>query len=135
MGKFRVETIFEMLRVSNFDFGFLVERVRSDFPADGLKFPKRPRWTKRIKVDTKNIWMPVGGGQIGTLMVSISRVHVGFPVPQSVLRFVFHNFAPSILDNIRRGAIMAKEPGSPWYERMQRDRDGFYAELARIEAA
>eukprot|EP00439_Symbiodinium_sp_Y106_P020721 s6882_g2.t1 len=45
---FYVETIFELIRVSNKDFGYLVEIARSDFPTEGRDFrlPRRRFWSK-----------------------------------------------------------------------------------------
>lgn len=30
-----------------------------------LKLPRRPFWSKRIEVDTKNLWLPRGGNETG----------------------------------------------------------------------
>ncbi|CAE7672357.1 unnamed protein product [Symbiodinium microadriaticum] len=133
---FYVETIFELIRVSNKDFGYLVEIARSDFPTEGRDFqlPRRRFWSKRIEVDTQNLWLPRGGNETGLLMVSVSRVQVGVPIPSSALRFLANSFAKTILVNVKRGCALSSDESSPWYKRIRRDVDGFYAELREVEA-
>lgn len=132
---FKVEAIFELQRVCNWGFGFLTERILSDLPPGGPSIPSdRSWWTKRVQLDTKNIWMPRGGNATGTVLISVSRVQVGVPMPASVLTFVFNSLGPSILNNVRKGSALAMEKGSLWNDRLQRDADGFYAELAEVEA-
>ncbi|CAJ1445646.1 unnamed protein product [Effrenium voratum] len=137
---FYIETVFELLRISNRDFGFLVEIAKSDFPVKGeLKLPRRPFWSKRIEVDTKNLWLPRGGNETGTIVVSVSRVQVGVPIPSSALRFLGNSswtaigFVKSILGNIKRGCALSSDESSPWNKRIKRDADGFYRELATVE--
>ncbi|CAJ1355143.1 unnamed protein product [Effrenium voratum] len=133
---FYIETVFELLRISNRDFGFLVEIAKSDFPVKGeLKLPRRPFWSKRIEVDTKNLWLPRGGNETGTIVVSVSRVQVGVPIPSSALRFLGNSFVKSILGNIKRGCALSSDESSPWNKRIKRDADGFYRELATVEDA
>lgn len=131
---FYIETVFELVRISNKDFGYLVEIAKSDFPVkDRLKLPKRPFWSKRIQVDTKNLWLPVGGGETGTIVVSVSRVQVGVPIPSKALRFLANSFTKSILGNIKRGCALSSDETSPWHKRIKRDADGFYRELSGVE--
>ncbi|CAK9115401.1 Uncharacterized protein SCF082_LOCUS53412 [Durusdinium trenchii] len=145
---FYIETVFELVRVSNKEFGFLaarltqsslggqVEVAKSDFPIkNSLKLPKRRLLSKRIQVDTKNLWLPVGGGKTGTIVVSVSRVQVGVPIPSSALRFLANSFTKSILGNIKRGCALSSDESSPWHKRIKRDADGFYHELATVEDA
>ena len=133
---FYIETIFELVRVSNKEFGYLVEIAKSDFPIkDRFKLPKQPFWRKRIQVDTKNLWLPVGGKETGTIIVSVSRVQVGVPIPSSALRFLANSFTKSILGNIKRGCALSSDESSPWHKRIKRDADGFYRELAGVEEA
>ncbi|CAK9028127.1 unnamed protein product [Durusdinium trenchii] len=107
---FYIETVFELVRVSNKEFGFLVEVAKSDFPIkNSLKLPKRRLLSKRIQVDTKNLWLPVGGGKTGTIVVSVSRVQVGVPIPSSALRFLANSFTKSILGNIKRGCALSSD--------------------------
>eukprot|EP00439_Symbiodinium_sp_Y106_P045467 s990_g5.t1 len=68
-------------------------------------------------------------------MVSVSRVQVGVPIPSSALRFLANSFAKTILVNVKRGCALSSDESSPWYKRIRRDVDGFYAELREVEAA
>mmetsp|Transcript_57571 Transcript_57571/g.186985 ORF Transcript_57571/g.186985 Transcript_57571/m.186985 type:complete len:159 (+) Transcript_57571:95-571(+) len=130
-----IETIFELVRVANRDFGFLVEIARSDFPIEGISMPDLPWWGRRIEVNTRNIWMPQGGKEKGTVLISNARVGTGAPIPTGIMRFIANQLANSILSNIRKGADLAVTPGSRWHDRVKKDLDGFYKDLAAVEAA
>lgn len=134
-----IETIFELTRVANRGYGFLVEVARSDFPPAAVTgqtgLPEQPWWSRRIGVDTKNLWMPHGGGTTGTVLVSVARVEVGVSIPDYMLKFIADSLSQTVLANVRRGADLAAERGSPWHGRIEEDADGFYAELAAVEAA
>jgi len=129
-----VESIFELQRVVNKDFGFLIEIARSDFPTRGLSLPAKPWLTSRVSIDMKNIWLPIGGGAAGTILIAVSRVEAGVPIPESILRFVLQTLSGNCLANLRNGSTLAGMEGSPWHERLRQDADGFYAELAEVEA-
>lgn len=130
-----VETLFELVRVVNCDFGFLVESARSEFPTKGRKLPKQPWWSMRASLDTRNLWLPAGGNSTGTILVSVARVEVGLPIAESALHFVLHSFAEGFFGSIRNGSTLAIKEGSPWRKRLLQDVDGFYAELKEVEAA
>lgn len=132
---FYIETIFELVRVPNHKFGYLVEIARSEFPVGKRTLPEKKWWSTRINVDTRNLWLPCGGNNSGTILVSIARVDVGVPVPAAVQRFIANGFAQNILNNVRVGSAFGSDEASPWSERIRQDAEGFYAELAAVEAA
>lgn len=75
----------------------------------------------------------MGGSATGTIIVSVSRVQVGVPIPSSALRFLANSFTKSILGNIKRGCALSSDVKSPWHARIQRDVDGFYRELRQVQ--
>jgi len=131
---FRVELLFEILRVRNHDFGFLVESIRSSFPAAGRRIPERGRRSIRPWVYTTNFWMPRGGGQPGTVLVQVTRVDCTVSVPQFVLNFVFRQLASSFMANLRKSASRALEEGNPWAQRIVADESGLYRSLRELES-
>lgn len=132
---FRLELIFEVFRVCNTKFGFLVECIRSEFPSEGLTMPEKSWRNTRIGVDTSNIWMPRGGGSDGTLLIQVSRIDLGIQVPEKMVKKILEKAAGGLVDNLITSATRAKEPGSIWQKRLAEDRDGLYAELQRVEDA
>jgi len=132
---FRVELLFEVLRVRNRQFGFLTESIRSNFPADGRHIPEKGRRSIRPWIYTANLWMPRGGGQPGTVLVQVCRVDCGMNVPQWVLNFVFRQLASTFMSDLKKSAARAQEAGSPWAQRIADDASGLYQDLRNIEAA
>jgi len=132
---FYIETVFELLRVNNYGYGFIIERAMSEFNDTIRDLPERPWWARRVSLDTKNLWLPEGGNRSGTYLIAISRVKVGIPLREQWLTYLLHTLSPSILKNIRGGAHLAMEAGSPWNERLRKDADGFYRELEEVEQA
>jgi len=135
---FRIETIFEVFRVCNTDFGFFAEVIRSDFPASelGIAIPALESWrTKRINVDTCNIWIPCGSPDAGTILVQASRLELGFVVSKKMAKMAINSLAGTIVGNLKKQATMSKEPNTVWNERLEQDKFGIYAELAKVEAA
>lgn len=132
---FYIETIFELLRVSNYGYGFIIERALSEFnDTDHVhELPERPWWARRVSVDTKNLWLPAGGNQTGTYLLAVCRVQAGIALRQSWVEYLMQSFAPDILRNVRAGAALAMEEGSPWNQRLKHDADGFYKELEKVE--
>lgn len=133
-----VESVFELLRVPNKEFGFLTEVARSDVNSNlsGLRKPPGISWWgRRIGVNNRNLWIPVGGKSgTGTILVSVAHVHVGVPIPGTMFRFLANQLSKTVLANLRRGAALAEEVGSPWHKRIILDKDGFYAELDAVES-
>ncbi|CAK0819135.1 unnamed protein product, partial [Prorocentrum cordatum] len=127
---FYIETIFELLRVSNYGYGFIIERALSEFndTEHVHELPERPWWARRVSVDTKNLWLPAGGNQTGTFLVAVCRVQAGVSLREQWIEYLMQQFAPGILKNIRAGAELAMQAGSPWNQRLKRDADGFYKE-------
>jgi hypothetical protein len=131
---FRLEAIFEVFRVANKEFGFLAECIRSEFPLDGLpELPKKAWGVSRVSIDTANIWMPKGGGSPGTLLLQVSRVDLGFPIADKIIKAIVNKAASTLVDNLIKSATRAKEPGTIWQERLARDKEGLYAELKAVE--
>merc|ERR1711879_461296 len=64
---YRVETIFENLRIMNKDFGVVIEMLRSDFRNEDFDVPERSWFLNRVDVHTTNVWIPRGGGKHGTI--------------------------------------------------------------------
>lgn len=129
----RLEAIFEVIRICNKQFGFLAECIRSDFPAEGFTIPGRSWRNSRVTVDTSNMWIPRGGSSRGTLLVQVTRIDFGFHIPERVAKALLSKVAPGIVDNLITSATRAKEPGSIWQERLQKDADGLYGELRKVE--
>lgn len=132
---FRVELLFEVLRVRNKKFGFLAESIRSSFPANGRHIPEKGWRSVRPWVYTANLWMPRGGGQPGTVLVQVTRVDCGLNVPQCVLNFVFRQMASTFMSDLRNSAARAQEAGSPWATRIAEDESGLYRDLRDLETA
>lgn len=132
---FRVELLFEVLRVRNKKFGFLAESIRSNFPADGRPIPEKGWRSVRPWVYTANVWMPRGGGQPGTVLVQVTRVDCGLNVPQRVLNLVFKQMAPTFMADLRKSAAKAREAGSPWAKRIKEDASGLYRDCRELEAS
>jgi hypothetical protein len=132
---FRIEMITEVLRRVDTKAGFLAECIRSDFPPGDLNLPPKHWQNVRIAVNTRQLALPRGGGEAGTITIQSSRVDVGFRIPEVALHFFCNRLAKDYLDNVRKCVRTAKDPSSPWHERLQNDEDGFYAELAAAEEA
>lgn len=132
---FRIELLFEVFRVTNEDFGFLVESIRADFPHEGRPIPQKHWRYKRIGVDTKNVWIPQGGGKIGTTCIQACRVDCGFRIPEAALSYFCKHLAGGMVSNMRKNSCRASEPGSPWKERMELDKFGLYKECKKAEVA
>mmetsp|Transcript_104182 Transcript_104182/g.206947 ORF Transcript_104182/g.206947 Transcript_104182/m.206947 type:complete len:392 (-) Transcript_104182:82-1257(-) len=132
---FRIEMITEVLRRVDTSVGFLAECIRSDFPSEHLTLPPKHWQNVRIRVATKQLAIPCGGGQAGTITIQTSRVDVGFRIPEVALHFFCNRLAKDYLENLKKCVRTAKDPSSAWHERLQKDVDGFYAELAAAEEA
>jgi len=123
------------MRFIDKNFGFMAERIVSDFPmAEDLLPPKSFR-NKRVSVDTKNMAFPCGGGKPGTIMLQATKVDAGFRVPEFAINFFCNRLAQDFLDNTIKCVKIVDEPGSPWNERLSEDPDGFYKELAQVDEA
>mmetsp|Transcript_34219 Transcript_34219/g.78025 ORF Transcript_34219/g.78025 Transcript_34219/m.78025 type:complete len:454 (+) Transcript_34219:56-1417(+) len=129
----RIEVIIEVMRFVNHDYGFLAERIRSEFPLDKELVPPKHWRNKRITVDTRSAVIPCGGGKGGTITMQASRVDLGFQLPKYALDFFCTKLSQDYLNNVRTCVKLVNEPGNPWKERLEADKDGFYAELAKAD--
>jgi len=132
---FRIEMITEVMRWVDAKSGFFAECIRSDFPPGDLNLPPKHWQNVRIAVNTRQLALPCGGGSAGTITIQSSRVDVGFRIPEMALHFFCNRLAKDYLENVKKCVRTAKDPSSPWYQRLQKDEDGFYAELAAAEEA
>lgn len=132
---FRVELLTETLRIRNAKHNFMTEVIRSSFPADGRKIPEKALGFRTIRpwVYTINLWMPRGGGEDGTVLVQVTRVDCTVNVPQWVLNKVFRHMAGAFMQDLRKSAAQARQPGSPWAERIVQDQTGLYRDCREIE--
>jgi len=129
----RIELIIEVMRFVNHDYGFLAERIRSDFPLDKELLPPKHWRNKRITADTRSVVIPCGGGKGGTITMQASKVDLGFQLPKYALDFFCSKLSQDYLNNLRTCVKLVNEPDSPWRERLAADKDGFYAELAKAD--
>lgn len=143
---FKMDVVYEVMRMVNKSYGMLMETMRSEFPLDGITMPERGWITKRVEVAMTSIWLPLGGDSVGTILVQEAHVDLGFQVPSSMLQMLIDGSMPSFLDDFRKGAAMvtealaAEKAGAvgelaPWLERLRRDDQGLYAELREAESA
>lgn len=133
---FRIELICEVVRFVDSKVGFLAECIRSDFtPPEGVPLPEKHWKNVRIETSAKQLALPRGGGQGGTVVLQVSRVEVGFRVPREALNFFCNRMAQDYLENLKKCVRIAKEPGSLWHKRLLEDADGFYGELKAAEDA
>jgi len=132
---FRVEFVTETLRRVDKKMGYYTECIRSDFSPGDLNLPPKHWQNVRINVDTKQLALARGGGEAGTIIMQSARVDVGFRIPEVVLHFFCNRAAKDYLENLRKCCRTARDPNEPWHERLQKDEDGFYAELAAAEEA
>jgi len=129
---FRVELLAETLRFCDHDFGFVAQRVSSNFPSDGVLFPKR-RY-QRVDAEVETLLIPRGGGQVGTIVLQQTRVDPRFWVPERVLTTFFRSFVPALLMNFKLGLEKIRNPREPWLDRISNDDQGLYAEVRHVEA-
>jgi len=132
---FRLELICEVMRFPNTEFGFLAEGIRSSFPLDGVELPAKRMRNLRLGVNTRLIWMPVGGGEDGTILVQATRGEAPMPITERLLSFAVSKVGASLVKNLRNSAKMVGKSGSPYQERLQRDAAGLYGVCAQVEAA
>eukprot|EP00929_Paragymnodinium_shiwhaense_P031053 TRINITY_DN17482_c0_g1_i2.p1 TRINITY_DN17482_c0_g1~~TRINITY_DN17482_c0_g1_i2.p1 ORF type:complete len:472 (-),score=87.57 TRINITY_DN17482_c0_g1_i2:624-2039(-) len=132
---FRVELIIEVMRFVDKKFGFLAERVRSDFPTDGLDIPGKSWRNMRISVDTKQLAIPVGGGADGTILVQTTRVETGIAIPSRALNFFCDTLSMDYLDSLRKATKLLDAANNPWAARLVADKKGLYKELEGVHQA
>eukprot|EP00930_Biecheleria_cincta_P058726 TRINITY_DN44521_c0_g1_i1.p1 TRINITY_DN44521_c0_g1~~TRINITY_DN44521_c0_g1_i1.p1 ORF type:complete len:423 (-),score=85.17 TRINITY_DN44521_c0_g1_i1:504-1772(-) len=133
---FQVEIVQECIRYRGSEQGFLLEAITSEFDQAAVNVPEKAGWrVVRPWTYVANLWMPRKDGKTGTVLTQVTRVDIGMSVPQWVLNTVFWTFGGTFVEDIRKSARTAGEPGSPWQERMKTDKDSFYAELAKLEKA
>mmetsp|Transcript_6041 Transcript_6041/g.13343 ORF Transcript_6041/g.13343 Transcript_6041/m.13343 type:complete len:486 (+) Transcript_6041:86-1543(+) len=136
---FCMEALYESVRFVNQDVGMLVESVKSESPALLEEDLPEASWTaKRVGVDTTNVWIPVGGGRNGTVLVSQIVLDVGFPIPGWAREKLASQIGPQIVSNMLNSANVVEEgppSANPWMQRLEMDEFGLYAELRKIEAA
>lgn len=132
---FRVELIFEFLRVRSRRQGFMVESITSEFPSNDLPIPEKENSWRVLRpwVYTSNLWMPRGGDKPGTILIQVTRVDYGFTAPSFVLNWIFRNMAATMMADARRSAARTSEPGNPWARRIAEDQEGFYQELEKVD--
>jgi len=131
----RIELIVEVMRFVNLDVGFWAERIRSDFPKEGVPIPPEHWRNKRIAADTRQLMIPCGGGKQGTIVTNVTRVDVGFRIPSFLLKFFCDRLSQDYLDNLAKIARLFQQPDHPWKARLAADVDHFYEELSRAEEA
>lgn len=78
---FRLETIAESVRICNKDFGFFMESMSTDFPHEDLPMPERSWRSIMLSADIKSLFLPQGGGSVGTVLVQLSRFAMGAASP------------------------------------------------------
>jgi len=129
----QAELLFEALRIRDRRSGFLLESIRSNFPAEGRHIPEKGWRSVRPWIYTANLWVPRGGGKPGTCLVQVTRVDGTMHFPQWILNFVFRQVATSFMKDLRRSTAKALESGSPWAERISKDETGLYDDLRKVE--
>jgi len=132
---FRVEFITEVLRRVDTKLGFYTESINSDFPPGDLNLPPKHWQHVRIGVNTRSLALARGGGESGTIIVQTARIDAGIRIPEVVLHFFCNRTAKDYLENIRKCVRIARDPSSPFHERLQKDEEGLYKELADAEEA
>jgi len=130
---FNVELSQECFRYRGSDEGFLLESIESN--ADRVQRgagAKQDSWRiVRPWIVMTNLWRPHADG--GTTLTSVVRVDVGMVVPHWVVNVALLSMAENFVSDVRKAAALAARTGSPWAERMQADRDGFYREMRRLQ--
>merc|ERR1719350_1102448 len=119
-----LEIIAEHSRFCDHSFGFWAERICSDFNQEGVPIPKKRLAYMRPSVNIMNLFIPVGGGERGTIFVQQAHCDPGSCAPTRVVRSVVTTFLPKVLKNFREAAIRASDPKEPWLKRIRIDADG-----------
>lgn len=132
----QVEAVQECFRYRGSEQGFLLEAITTEFDQAAANIPEKGGWrVVRPWTRVANLFMPRNDGKAGTVLTQVTRVDVGMSVPQWLLNTVFWTFGGNFVEDIKKAARTAGEPGSPWQQRMKTDKDGFYAEMAKLEKA
>jgi len=130
---FKIELVFETLRVRDRRSGFCLESIRSTFPANGRHVPEKHPRSIRPWSYTASCWVPRGGGKSGTMLVQVTRVDAMMHLPQFVLNAVLRQFAGSFMKDLRVSADKAVQDGSPWAKKVAEDKLGFYQDLKNVD--
>lgn len=131
----QADLLFEALRVRDRCKGYLLESIRSDFPANGRYIPPKSWRSMRPWTFTANLWAPRGAGQRGTCLVQVTRVDCMMNIPQWILNFVFRQVASNFMSDLQGSTTKASEGDSPWASRICKDETGLYSELRKVEEA
>eukprot|EP00928_Gymnodinium_smaydae_P090917 TRINITY_DN74626_c0_g1_i1.p1 TRINITY_DN74626_c0_g1~~TRINITY_DN74626_c0_g1_i1.p1 ORF type:complete len:420 (-),score=90.11 TRINITY_DN74626_c0_g1_i1:234-1493(-) len=131
---FHVELVQESFRYRSVRDGYVLEGITSEFDQAGASIPEKTGWrTVRPRTRVANLYQPSEKG--GTRMTQVSRVDVGFAVPQRVINFALWTMGGNFVDGIKKASRKAAEVGSPWEERIKADPTGFYEEIRKLEKA
>jgi len=125
------EVLIEVVRHRDHKFGYLIEVVRSEFASDDV--PPKGWGVVRPWVFHTNLWIPRGGGKVGTTIVQVSRVDCTMAVPSWFLNVLLTKMSSAFIQDLRSSALKAMQPSSPWAQRIKEDKDGFYKELRSVE--
>mmetsp|Transcript_118039 Transcript_118039/g.204264 ORF Transcript_118039/g.204264 Transcript_118039/m.204264 type:complete len:182 (+) Transcript_118039:3-548(+) len=118
----------------NFEYGAVIESIRSEFPQEGFDIPDKSWFAKRVDVDITNTWIPKGGGSRGTVLVQRACFQTGMPVPQNVLSYLAESAAPQICNSFKKSTSLLSQPGdNPWAQRLATDEYGTYGLVKRVE--
>jgi len=131
---FQVELCFEHLLVRDRRTGFVMESIRTRFPDRGRNVPAKDWRAVRPWIFTANLWIPRGGGKEGTCLVQVTRFASPVTPPQWIMNFVFRQVACSFMSDLSKSTSKAMQRDSPWSARIEKDADGLYGELRKIEA-
>eukprot|EP00429_Kryptoperidinium_foliaceum_P048580 CAMPEP_0176111718 /NCGR_PEP_ID=MMETSP0120_2-20121206/56101_1 /TAXON_ID=160619 /ORGANISM="Kryptoperidinium foliaceum, Strain CCMP 1326" /LENGTH=406 /DNA_ID=CAMNT_0017445935 /DNA_START=148 /DNA_END=1367 /DNA_ORIENTATION=- len=129
------EVLIEVIRHRDYEFGYLMEVVRSEFSCEGFELPAKGWGVIRPWVYNTNLWIPRGGGQAGTTIVQVSIIDCTMSVPSWFLNVLISKMSTAFINDLRSSAKKAMQPESPWANRIEEDAAGFYSELRNIEAA
>eukprot|EP00933_Yihiella_yeosuensis_P033438 TRINITY_DN27142_c0_g1_i1.p1 TRINITY_DN27142_c0_g1~~TRINITY_DN27142_c0_g1_i1.p1 ORF type:complete len:394 (-),score=42.94 TRINITY_DN27142_c0_g1_i1:65-1246(-) len=127
---YNIETLVEVTRIPNKEYGMLVEVIRSNFPTE-VEVPPGSWLSSRVDVNATNLWIPKGSDKRGTILIQESLVDVGL-AGESILKMVLDI---GMTDTLKKFSDMPKlvKTSTTWSERLRNDRTGLYSVLQNIE--
>jgi len=129
----RIEVLHELFRYRDETNGFILEGIRTEFDQTALEVPAKSWRAIRPWSITANLWKPHEDGSGRTTFIHVSRAEAGMTLASWMLDTAAYYVARGFASDVNKAAFEASLPGSPWMERMQADKDGFYRELQKIE--
>ncbi|CAE6941436.1 unnamed protein product [Symbiodinium natans] len=129
----RIEVLHELFRYRDKTNGVLLEGVCTEFDHTALNVPAKSWRAMRPWNIAANLWKPHEDGSGRTTFIHVSRAEAGMTLASWMLDTAAYFVARGFAADVRKAAAEASVPGSPWMERINADKDGFYAELREIE--